>query len=84
MPFNAADTVREDALADAHLGRGKACAVHVLHGFGHVGDKFGKLGSEFRHGLGDCAQHGIADDADIQDSHALFFLTVAAKGTNTV
>ena len=76
VALDAADPVGEDALADADLGRGQACALDVLHGFGHVGDELGQFRPELRHGIGDCAQHRIPDDADIQNGHVQSVLTV--------
>ena len=83
-PSTPSIAVGEDPLADADLGRGQAGAVHVLHGLGHVRHQLGQLRPELRHGIGHCAEHRIADDADIQNSHALFFLTVGGMGTNPV
>ena len=80
VSLDAADAVGEDALADTDLGCGQARAVHVLHGFGHVGDKLRQLRPEFRHGIGNCAQHRITDDADIQNGHVQSVLTVGGDG----
>ena len=76
VALDAADPVGEDAQADTDLGRGQAGALDILHGFGHVGDELCQFRPEFRHGIGDCAQHRIADDADIQNGHVQSVLTV--------
>ena len=76
VTLDAADPVGEDAQADADLGCGQAGALDVLHGFGHVGDELCQFRPEFRHGIGDCAQHRIPDDADIQNGHVQSVLTV--------
>ena len=80
VSLDAVDAVGENALADADLGCGQACAVDVLHGFGHVGNKLRQLRPEFRHGIGNCAQHRIPDDADIQNGHVQSVLTVGGGG----
>ena len=68
---------REPGSLMLDLGCGQACPVHVLHGFGHVGNQLRQLRPEFRHGIGNCAQHRIPDDADIQNGHVQSVLTVS-------
>jgi hypothetical protein len=73
VAFNPADPVREDPEADAYLRGGQAGAFHVLHRFGHVGNEPGQLWPEIRDRFGHRAQHGIADDTDIQNCHLQSF-----------
>ena len=76
VALNTTNAIGEDALADAHLGSGKACAFHVLHGFHHVCDQLGELRTEFSDGIGYGAQHRIPNDSDTQNCHLLSVLTI--------
>jgi hypothetical protein len=59
----------DQAAGHAELGRGKADARRVVHGFEHIGDEPLELGVHALDGLRLLAQKGVGKDENGSDGH---------------